>query len=162
MSDLLSHLRDGMPLKNPWRIPDWLLENKDRILRELPSDEILQRYATYHDCGKPRCKTTDAEGRNHFPDHAEVSYVVWLETFPEDLEVANLIRNDMKLHVLKAEELEAFCQEPATLLCPLLLSSLSEIHSNSSMFGGIDSESFKIKWKNLDRRGKKICKKLFP
>lgn len=25
------------------------------------------------------------------------------------------------------------------------------------MFGGIDSTSFKIKWKNIDRKGQKIC-----
>lgn len=36
----------------------------------------------------------------------------------------------------------------------LLLVSLCEIHSNASMFGGIESVSFKSKWKKIDQRGK--------
>lgn len=37
-----------------------------------------------------------------------------------------------------------------------LIAGLSEIHANASMFGGIDSTSFKIKWKQISKRGKKI------
>jgi hypothetical protein len=42
----------------------------------------------------------------------------------------------------------------------LLIASLAEIHSNAEMFGGIESTSFKIKWKNIDRRGKQVFKYL--
>lgn len=40
----------------------------------------------------------------------------------------------------------------------LLLTGLAEVHANASMFGGIESTSFKIKWKNLDKRGRAIAK----
>jgi hypothetical protein len=33
--------------------------------------------------------------------------------------------------------------------------------SNSKMFGGFSSVSFKIKYKHIDKTGKRICKKLF-
>lgn len=46
-------------------------------------------------------------------------------------------------------------------LCSLLLTSLAEIHANASIFGGIESQSFKAKYKQIDRRGNKLCKKLF-
>ena len=42
----------------------------------------------------------------------------------------------------------------------LLFAALSEIHSNASMFGGIESTSFKMKWKQLNKRGNAIIKKL--
>ena len=42
----------------------------------------------------------------------------------------------------------------------LLLAGLAEIHSNAEMFGGLDSVSFKIKWKQINKRGKAICKLL--
>lgn len=42
----------------------------------------------------------------------------------------------------------------------LLITGLSEIHANASMFGGIESTSFKIKYKQIDSRGKAILKQL--
>jgi hypothetical protein len=39
-----------------------------------------------------------------------------------------------------------------------LLTSLCELHSNASMFGGIESTSFKIKYKQLDKRGNQVLK----
>jgi hypothetical protein len=40
----------------------------------------------------------------------------------------------------------------------LLLAGLAEIHANAEMFNGFDSPSFKIKYKQIDRRGRAICK----
>ena len=67
------------------------------------------------------------------------------------------------IHTATAEEIDKKLEEDWTEqdACTLLLAALAEIHSNAKMFGGIDSTSFKMKWKQLDRRGKQICKKLF-
>ena len=106
-------------------------------------------------CWKPACRTVDADGRQHFPDHAAASARVWREAGGDE-EVAHLIASDMDIHLLKGEGVEAFARRPEA--CALLLTGLAEITANASMFGGIESTSFKIKFKNLDKRGRAIVK----
>ena len=164
--DLINHLRFGTPLKYDWKLPDWVYEHKDLILSDLPSDKVLKYYTVLHDCGKPYCLTIDDEGRKHFPDHANVSADVYSQVFDksdfskemtsQDGLVSHLIRHDMDIHLLKSDGVEEFCQNPYCLT--LLLVGLAEIHSNSKMFGGFDSTSFKIKWKSINQRGKQIIK----
>ena len=153
--DLISHLRDKTQLEYEWRLPEWVY---DPILLNCPYDELtIKDYLIFHDCGKPYCRTVDDEGRHHFPDHAQVSKKTWLSV-DGNSKVAQLIGMDMDIHLLKGDEVCAFAKrEEAT---SLLLSGLSEIHSNASMFGGIESTSFKIKRKQINRRGKAILKEL--
>ena len=87
-----------------------------------------------------------------------MSYQKWLE-IGGNREAAVLIRLDMKIHTLKADEIEEFIQHPEAIT--LLLAGLAEVHSNAKMFGGLESDSFKIKWKHINKRGKMICQKLF-
>ncbi len=152
-SDLLDHLETGEPLKFEWKLPDWLIENMDFILENLFDRETMATYHLYHDCGKPHCLTIDEEGRRHFPNHAQISYLTW-GRHSDDRTVGNLILMDMDIHTLKADGLEEFAQRPEAI--SLLLTGLAEIHANASMFGGIDSTSFKIKYKHLDKRGRQI------
>ena len=155
--DLLSHLRSNTDLKYDWLLPDWIYENKDFILNSLPSDQTLDLYTTYHDCGKPFCITIDDDGKRHFPNHAEVSYQIFTKVFDDPI-VADLIRHDMDIHLLKSDGVSDFCQNPYALT--LLITGLSEIHSNASMFGGTNSTSFKIKHKCITQRGKQIINQL--
>ena len=60
----------------------------------------------------------------------------------------------MDIHLLKSDGVESFSKHPYALT--LLIVGLSEIHSNSQMFGGIGSTSFKIKLKSITQRGKQI------
>lgn len=151
--DLINHLRTGSPLQYEWKLPDWVLENKDLILSSLPDDETLELYTVYHDCGKPFCLKTDNDGKRHFPNHAEVSYDIFKQVFNNPV-AAELILHDMDVHLLKADGVESFSKNPYALT--LLLTGLAEIHSNANMFGGLDSTSFKIKWKSINQRGKQI------
>ena len=153
--DIINHLRNGSELKYQWVLPDWLIENKDIILSNLPDDKTLKLYTVLHDCGKPYCLIVDENGKRHFPNHAEVSADVFSKLF-DNKKVESLIRQDMDIHLLKSDGVEDFCQNPNAIT--LLLTGLAEIHSNSQMFGGIDSVSFKIKWKNINQRGKQIFK----
>jgi hypothetical protein len=155
--DLINHLRTGDELKYDWILPDWLLPNKDLILSSLPDDDTLKLYTKYHDCGKPFCLTIDDDGKRHFPNHAEVSYQIFKQ-ISNNAVAAELIRHDMDIHLLKSDGVDEFCKNPFALT--LLLTGLSEIHSNAQMFGGIDSLSFKIKWKSINQRGKQILNKL--
>jgi hypothetical protein len=77
-----------------------------------------------------------------------------LENFPSSLAIGRLIEMDMDLHKLKADGVAEFSQRPEA--ATLLLVALAEIHANAELFGGIESTSFKIKWKQIDKRGKAI------
>lgn len=151
--DLRSYLRDGANLANEWRLPEWVSD--PRVLALLLPDEIVDTYALYHDCGKPFVRTVDDDGRQHFPDHAAASERKWLE-IGGDEQVARLIGMDMDIHIIKDADVEAFAKRPEA--ATLMLVGLSEIHANASMFGGVDSVSFKMKWKQIDKRGRAILK----
>lgn len=160
LQELLLYLRSDHPLdETRWRKPEWLDIYGERLISGIWDDETLKSYTVFHDCGKPRCRTVDDLGRQHFPNHAEVSYKTWLSV-SDDLKVANLIRRDMEIHTLKGDSIVAFCENPRDAIS-LLLVGLCEVHSNAAMFGGVGSDSFKIKWKHLNKRGKAICKHLF-
>lgn len=142
------------------RIPDWLSTNYMRIVNNLHSTEVIKNYNIYHDCGKPYCLEVDEESKRHYPNHAQVSYETYLEVFGDET-VARLIRDDMCLHTETAEQLESkdwIIQDAFTLL----ITGLAELHSNAQMFGGVESTSFKMKWKKIDQRGKQLCKKFLP
>jgi hypothetical protein len=143
---------------NNWKLPDWLYLYSDDILKSLMPIEIIEEYAEYHDCGKPYCLIIDEYGKRHFPNHAEVSQKIWLEVGGSPT-AAKLMGMDMLIHTIKASDVNEFCKNAEAIT--LLLVGLVEIHANAQMFGGIESVSFKIKWKQIDKRGKAICEKLF-
>lgn len=152
--DLLNHLRYGSPLKYEWRLPEWIYDK--RLISNLPDDEVIKDYHLFHDVGKPLCRNVDREGKQHFPDHAMVSKEVWLQAGGSD-EVADLISMDMDIHLLKSEGVEEFASRKQANI--LLLTGLAEVHANASMFGGISSTSFKIKYKHIEKRGKNILQR---
>lgn len=153
--DLVRHIRNGEPLHLQWRLPDWI--GNPEIVSRLFDDDLMSRYIVHHDCGKPSCLVIDENGKRHFPDHASVSRNVWLEA-GGDVDAADLIGMDMDIHLLKEEGVTEFAKRPQAI--PLLLTGLSEIHANAEMFGGIQSTGFKIKWKQIDKRGRSILKRL--
>jgi len=166
-SDLYDHLFHGKPLtesKKIWRLPGWLCDAQALIKENLLDFDILKTYQIYHDCGKPLCRTVDENGKQHFPNHAEVSKQRWLECSdgsPEALQIAELIGMDMDIHLLKSEGLDEFANRKEAI--SLLLTGLCEIHSNARLFGGaggIESTGFKIKWKHLDKMGKRIIERI--
>lgn len=164
MKDLVSHLANGTDLQFAWRVPAWLADDKEFILSNLHEEEIRIGYAVLHDCGKPFCREVDAEGKVHFPDHAAVSERTFMETYrgldPDCKTIANLIGWDMLLHTESSEGVERHCRDIWSIqdAFTLLLTSLAEVHSNAELFGGIETVSFKSKWKQIDRRGKQILK----
>jgi hypothetical protein len=158
--DLLDVL-NGRTAQIDWVLPTWVTEHRGRILAELHTDDgyidDIVRYLTVHDCGKPFCVTTDDDGRRHFPDHANVSADRWRDVngLGDDDRVVTLIRRDMDIHLLTGDDTDMFADGDHA--AALLLAGLAEIHANAAMFGGVSSTSFKMKWKKLDRRGRRIC-----
>lgn len=159
--ELIEHLKTGKELTG-LKLPDWLYLYKDQILLNLHPTHIIEDYTLFHDCGKPSCMVVDIDGKVHFPDHAQVSKRCYLQATGDE-KIANLIGWDMCLHLESAVEIEMRCRSMWSVAdaATLLLVALSEIHSNAKLFGGLDSISFKAKWKNLDRRGRAVCKHFF-
>ena len=161
LAELIDAL-ERLELLPNWKLPSYLLDYKEQILSNLHSEEVVSAYTVYHDCGKPFCREMDAEGKDHYPNHADVSKKLFIEAGGDPI-AAKLIGWDMVLHSSTAEEIQLLCETEWTTqdACTLLLTALAELHSNCRLFGGMDSISFKSKWKTLERRGKQICKHFF-
>ena len=156
--DLLDHLRTGKELEYSWRLPDWVYTYKELLLSNIVSNDILEMYTVYHDIGKPFCLVIDDVGKRHFPNHAQVSYDVFNSVFSCHM-AADLILHDMDIHLLKSDGIEDFCKHPNAITS--LIVGISELHSNAHMFGGIETDSFKIKLKSITKNGKKILGIIF-
>lgn len=145
-ADLYNHLKFDTKPKYEWVLPIGLTINREAISASALNPSEAFNYHYYHDCAKAICRIVDEDGKQHFPNHAEESYKQWIK-HGGDEETGWYILHDMDLHTLRGDELKSFLKEPRILT--LLLTAWSEIHANSSMFGGIDTTSFKIKYKQL-------------
>ena len=141
------------------KVPNWLATNHGLILTKIHDIRIIRLYSINHDCGKHLVKIVDDNGKVHYPSHEESSCNYWLEHFPEETTISWLILNDMFFHTCSAKDLEKTSLSEQDLFT-LLITALAEIHANAELFGGIDSTSFKIKYKQLERRGNQLCKRL--
>lgn len=159
---LLDHLHGRVNLADygNWRVPAWLDTHRERILESLPDRHTMATYLTLHDCGKPAVLEVDEYGRRHFPGHAEASERVYREAFADEADetVASLIAGDMDIHLVSAADLPEFIKRPTALAH--LLAGLAEVTANAAMFGGVESSSFKGKWKRIDQRGRAIFRLL--
>lgn len=161
--DLYSHLQFNSNLLYKWKLPNWLLTNKDFILNNLLPIGILIQYQIYHDIGKPYCKIYDLDTKKyHFPDHANISSNIYFDITNNNI-LSTLIKRDMDIHLIKAEQIDSFIgtsELDKQIAISLLLTGLTEIHANAEMFGSLESISFKIKYKQIEKRGKQILKKI--
>ena len=140
-------------------LPKWFETWKAPLAAAVGNHGGLARtYLEWHDCGKPFCLEYDAQGRAHFPDHASRSAQLW-ERVGGSPEVARLMEQDMDLHTLPPSAMPEFSQRKHAAL--LLIAALAAVNANAKMFGGFESDSFKIKAKQLEARGKRLCAALF-
>ena len=158
LKDLIGVLQ-GQEGAFQWRLPEWTTQYSSQLLERLPDPYTLQQYAIWHDCGKPLTRTQDEEGKVHYPEHAKASAELFRSLYPGREDVARLIEMDMDMHRLKSPEIEEFSQRKEAPT--LLLSALAEVHSNAAMFGGVGSDSCKIKLKHLEKKGMAVCRKIF-
>ena len=127
---------------------------RDKLL----SIDALKNYHIYHDCGKHIEIEYDAEGRRHFPNHAANSAMQYAILFRQDVNTQFLILHDMCFHIGKGDDLMWLFQHP--LGPSLFFTALAEINANCQMFGGRNSQSYKIKRSRLIQTSKKYLKYL--
>lgn len=143
-----------------FRLPQWYEKYKSRILENIYSFKTIKHYTIFHDCGKSFTLEIDEMGKRHFPNHANISADTFQKYIRDDTTIVRLIRNDMIMHTAKYDEILSM-KLSAKDICTHLIVALAELHANAELFGGIESESFKIKFKRLEKLGKKLCYQLF-
>ena len=141
-------------------IPEHLFAYADDIRSNMYDANTLKEYMLLHDCGKPYCRTVDAEGKQHFPEHACKSHEIYKQISDNET-VANLILHDMDIHLLKADTMEQYLALHIKQQMTHLLVGLAELLSNAQMFGGIESTGFKIKYKSFCKQSKRILEHNF-
>lgn len=134
--------------------PVWLaLHGRALLARQAPR-AVMRDYLVFHDCGKAATLEYDEQGRVHFPDHAAKSAAMWRAAgLSEDQAV--LMELDMALHTLPVAAMPELASHP--LAPSLLLATYAQLQSNAtSVFGGFDSDGYKIKLKAFNRRAKAL------
>lgn len=154
-----------------WKLPKWFYQYAKVLANHHYDSHYMYWYLTYHDLGKPQSLIEVESGQRHFPNHAEQSFRIWNDLHcsdpiglsSESIDIiGQLILHDLDLHTLKADQVNAWLDgKSKELVCSLLLATLAEIHSNADALQERDADSFKIKWKRLDKRGMVICQKIF-
>ena len=142
-----------------WKLPQWFLDHQEKLLCDQPDPETMWLYHEFHDISKCFCAETDTQGKLHFPNHASISAHIWRQIGGCEL-IAQLMQRDMDMHLLKPSTCSEY--DAPHLIAALLLTALSELHANCEMFGGFESTSFKIKFKNLSKLGKQMLVQSTP
>ncbi len=117
--------------------------------------DLIEQYHVFHDIGKPYC-LKHIDGKSSFPEHAQCSHQIFSQYCDHPL-INDCILFDMLLHQSTCEEIKIWKNQHQHLdyyhdLSSLLsMTTIAELHSNSLMFGGFESSSFKIKEKKIIR-----------
>lgn len=106
----------------------------------------IEQYHIHHDISKPFIRVVDAEGKAHYPNHWVSSSKLYSEKFGYSI-ISDLILHDMDFHTKKGDELIETWELPYAT--HLYVTAWAEIFANAELFGGIESDSFKIKRKKL-------------
>lgn len=137
----------------------------DSVFRELYDRGIIEDYLTWHDIGKPFCFCQDENCRWHFPNHAEISADIWVKSHMIDSRlsydnsiISYLMLHDLDLLIMKPSEADLY--EITKFTPTQILCAFAAIYSNAPMFGGLESESFKIKKKKLLKSCLKIIQRM--
>lgn len=150
--ELLDHL-DGLEMQSKWVLPPWWEKYRSILKLHLCHREEIKRYTFYHDCGKPLVAERSGS-KMVFKGHEYFSSAVYSSFLKRDRRVIRMIAQDMDLHRSRAEDIPDLISRKEIIT--LLFVAICEVHSNAELFGGFDSDSFRIKLKKIYSRGKAI------
>lgn len=106
----------------------------------------IEAYHINHDISKPYIIQYDEQGRAHYPNHWISSNKMFIDRYGDSI-FAEMILHDMDFHTLKGDDLKETCKLPYA--SHLYATAWAAIFSNAELFGGTQSDSFKIKRKKL-------------
>ena len=154
MENLIKHWHQHGVDVNMWYhrlIKDPQIIGNDKIIcwfeNYIPLDGI-EIYHINHDISKPYIVQYDEHGRAHYPTHWISSYEMFKAKFGDSV-YADLILHDSDFHMLKGDQLASIWKLPYAE--HLYATAWAAIFANAELFGGMDSDSFKIKRKHLIR-----------
>lgn len=137
-----------------WHLPDGVRAQLQELHERALTPKEARLYHVFHDCSKPSVLQV-IDGKRHFPGHAEASARLYREAMPGDELTARLISKDMLCHTTKPAGADELVRDPD--FPTLMLTAWAELHANASvLFGGFESDSFKIKRKRLYQLLKKF------
>lgn len=159
---------------NPQSYIPELVDSWDILHQFIRLPECMELVHVYHDCGKPFCCSKDEEGKQHFPNHAEISAQIFKDiVLPVSSiqskvitaeELTNYVKYDMYFHSTPMPEirqkLESISGREFVFYCTLWLTSYAEVIANKQMFDDDNQVSFKIKQKKLAKILKILIKLL--
>lgn len=144
----------AVPGSYEWHIPDDAFLQLQELRKLALTPQQARIYHVFHDCSKPSCRVI-IDGKVHYPDHALKSAELFKMALPDDQTSYELILHDMDCHTFRGEQLQSICENKHG--STLLLTAWAEIHANASaLFGGYESDSFKIKRKQLMKLTKRM------
>lgn len=106
----------------------------------------IEAYHINHDISKPYIIQYDDEGKPHYPNHSFQSAAMYRERYGDSI-FADMIENDMRFHTAKGEEIAETWK--LGFSDHLYATAWAELFANAQLFGGGNSDSFKIKRKRL-------------
>lgn len=149
--DLLRYLL-GRWTVYEWKLPPWF-DKAIKLIPKLESFQTMRKYHIFHDCGKPYAIRYDVGGHVSYPEHERVSKEVAAK-LKFDEKTKTLIEMDMFCHRSDADTFKKELKNP--LLPSLLFTALAEVYANGELFGGFDTDSFKMKQKKILSRFKQL------
>lgn len=106
----------------------------------------LKQYHFNHDISKPYIREIDSSGKEHYPNHSYHSSQLYRERYGDDV-FADMILHDMDFHTKRGDDIKEVWKLPYS--DHLYATAWAEIFANAELFGGFESDSFKIKRKRL-------------
>lgn len=159
------------------KIPQLLLENKELFftsIKKLGGQFWLRKYCVLHDIGKPATNVENNNDNNSFPNHEQESEKILKnlvellpdisaeKSNPKDFfSVVSLVGHDMFIHRLRSsheDEIIDFVEinDSFIFLINTLVGFAEIIANTKPLFGGIKSDSYKIKHKRFSKVLEKI------
>lgn len=148
---LAAHLRGEVDLntKSNWVVPEWLNTNRERILKELPEEYVMDRYLTLYTCS---LSEVDSDGiRVPSASVTEASAEKYADVYREEAlsDVQELIAHDLDVALMLDSQIECFKENK--FASAHLLAAIAKATSDATNHGGVGTPVFRNQMTHIDK-----------